>query len=142
MCTNLNVNQVDHIDYQTQVFDNRKKSGFGRPPDILFGARAANGVPNRRHSRGDTNLSLYAKGFPDGTVKIWDYRNAKVRNLVAIEIWQVLTSSGLTIKNPLIYQSFQRPSKVTHTIFTDPSTLLCYSDRELVSIDLNQASAG
>lgn len=29
-------------------------------------------------SRGDSEYSLFAKGFADGIVRIWDYRNSKV----------------------------------------------------------------
>jgi len=29
-------------------------------------------------SRGDVRLTLFAKGYDDGTVAIWDFRNANV----------------------------------------------------------------
>ncbi|KAF9535086.1 hypothetical protein CPB83DRAFT_228172 [Crepidotus variabilis] len=68
--------EVDNLDFQIQVYDQRKKGGFDRVPDSYFGARHGNGVP-ARFSRGGSRLNEFAKGFDDGTVRIWDYRNTK-----------------------------------------------------------------
>ena len=66
--------QVDSLDYQIHLYDDRKKNGFDRTSDCYFGwrGRAA------KHSKGDTRGSLFARGYGDGTVCVWDLRNAKV----------------------------------------------------------------
>lgn len=66
--------QVDNLDLQIQIFDNRKHRSFDRTPDCQFGYRS----PNAKYSRGSTYLSLFSKGYPDGCLCLWDYRNPKV----------------------------------------------------------------
>ena len=67
--------QVGHWDFQVQIYDDRRKPGFDRASDCCFGGR--HGVPVRA-SKGDVHLTLFAKGYDDGTVAIWDFRNANV----------------------------------------------------------------
>ena len=69
---------MDSLDSQVQIFDVRKQRGFDRTPDCDFGARCSSSNPIRSMNRGDTEYSLFAKGFADGTVRVWDYRNSKV----------------------------------------------------------------
>lgn len=69
---------MDSLDSQIQLFDVRKQRGFDRTPDCNFGARCGGSRSIRSMSRGDSEYSLFAKGFADGIVRIWDYRNSKV----------------------------------------------------------------
>jgi hypothetical protein len=73
----LNAAKLDHLDAQIQLFDDRKKHGFNRPADCEFGHRSVDGRASR-YSRGSTHLSYFVRGYPDGCVCIWDYRNAQV----------------------------------------------------------------
>lgn len=65
---------MDNLDSQIHIYDDRK-GGFDRTSDCYFGGRY--GAPTKS-SKGDTHLSLFAKGYEDGTVCVWDYRNGKV----------------------------------------------------------------
>ncbi|PSR73620.1 hypothetical protein PHLCEN_2v10539 [Hermanssonia centrifuga] len=69
--------EVDHLDRQIQIFDTRKGS-FEDTPCIEFGYRQHRGTTTvERFSKGSTQYTLFARGFGDGTVCLWDYRNAK-----------------------------------------------------------------
>lgn len=70
--------KTNHLDYQMQVFDDRRKHGFNRASDCQFGYRHEGSIASR-HSRGSAHLSYFVRGYPDGCICIWDYRNSKVR---------------------------------------------------------------
>jgi hypothetical protein len=45
---------------------------------MQFGHRhLVNGKFPRRHAKGATTFSYFLRGFADGTVKLWDYRNTR-----------------------------------------------------------------
>ena len=83
------------MDHQVQLYDTRE-GGFGGKPWLEFGYRAAPPKPRSasrpvsstfvpklgsRYIRGSTMNSLFARGYGDGVVLVWDYRNGgqKVR---------------------------------------------------------------
>lgn len=74
---------MDSLDFQIQIFDDRKKRGFDRSSDCSFGARCGESMSARSSSRGDSHLCMFAKGFADGTVRVWDYRNTKVKSQIS-----------------------------------------------------------
>ncbi|KAI0370285.1 hypothetical protein BV20DRAFT_1113275 [Pilatotrama ljubarskyi] len=95
---NSSAEQIDHMDYQVHFYDTRE-GGFGRRPWLEFGYRAAPPKPRSasrpagghsasfkpktgsRYYRGSAMNSLFARGYSDGVVLVWDYRNGaqKVR---------------------------------------------------------------
>lgn len=82
----MNVVKVDHLDTQIELFDDRKKHGFDRAADCKFGHRSADGKSSR-YSRGSTHLSYFVRGYSDGCVCIWDYRNARVGFSLSLYNW-------------------------------------------------------
>ncbi|KJA30104.1 hypothetical protein HYPSUDRAFT_127072, partial [Hypholoma sublateritium FD-334 SS-4] len=102
------------LDSQIQLFDIRKQRGFDRTPDCNFGARCGGSRPIRSMSRGDCEYSLFAKGFADGVVRIWDYRNSK---------------------QPVVTRAHQNMGAVAHTIFTGSGNILCYNGDSLTFVD-------
>ncbi|KAH9894261.1 hypothetical protein C8Q73DRAFT_790821 [Cubamyces lactineus] len=105
--------EIDHMDYQVQLYDTRE-GGFGRKPWLEFGYRAAPPKPRSasrpvsstfvpklgsRYIRGSTMNSLFARGYGDGVVLVWDYRNGGQKKV--LERFQ-----------------FQRPSDVVHTVLS------------------------
>ncbi|KAI0637798.1 hypothetical protein C8Q77DRAFT_1087928 [Trametes polyzona] len=110
--------QIDHMDYQVHFYDTRER-GFGRKPWLEFGYRAAPPKPRSntarsagagasasasstpklgsRYIRGSTVNSLFARGYPDGAVLVWDYRNGAQKEV-------------------LERFHFQRPLEVAHTV--------------------------
>ncbi|TFK76092.1 hypothetical protein BDN72DRAFT_756871, partial [Pluteus cervinus] len=96
-----------HLDFQMQVFDNRKPGGHGRAPDCQFGYRHGGqlqGQVTLHHTRGSTHLSYFARGYPDGCVCLWDYRNTQ---------------------QPVIKMKRQRDDPVVHATF-DRSHVVCF----------------
>ncbi|GJE84667.1 hypothetical protein PsYK624_007430 [Phanerochaete sordida] len=67
--------EVDHLDRQVQIFDLRRNLDMG--PVMEFGHRAAPSMSPARHMyrRGSTSHTLFARGYGDGTLCVWDYRN-------------------------------------------------------------------
>ncbi|KAI0334773.1 hypothetical protein GY45DRAFT_1241766 [Cubamyces sp. BRFM 1775] len=105
--------EIDHMDHQVQLYDTRE-GGFGRKPWLEFGYRAAPPKPRSasrpvsstfvpklgsRYIRGSTMNSLFARGYGDGVVLVWDYRNGGQKKV--LERFQ-----------------FQRPSDVVHTVLS------------------------
>ncbi|KDR83531.1 hypothetical protein GALMADRAFT_651263 [Galerina marginata CBS 339.88] len=82
---NVTILEVNSLDFQVQIFDDRKKQGFDRVADCYFGARQAR--TSARSTRGDTDFSMFVKGYEDGTVRMWDFRNSKVSHK---NVWFVL----------------------------------------------------
>ena len=106
------------MDYQVQLFDTRA-GGFARKPRLEFGYRTAAPVaPSKnsrtiadtnpsasansswsgssstpkhgtRYTRGSTMNSLFARGYGDGVVLIWDYRNGGQKVRVLSGGWHV-----------------------------------------------------
>ncbi|KAL7282112.1 hypothetical protein ACG7TL_003581 [Trametes sanguinea] len=85
--------EIDHMDYQVHLYDTRE-GGFRRKPWLEFGYRAAPPKPRNasagrpadagnafmpkqgsRYIRGSTVNSLFARGYGDGAVLVWDYRD-------------------------------------------------------------------
>jgi hypothetical protein len=83
MAIDLRHPQVDDLDEQVQLFDIRA-GGFQTQPAIRFGHRTqANGParhspPSYRYTRGSLSRCHFARGFTDGYVFAWDFRNPKV----------------------------------------------------------------
>ncbi|KAI0721875.1 hypothetical protein C8T65DRAFT_629499 [Cerioporus squamosus] len=121
--------EIDHMDYQVQLYDTRT-GGFARKPWLEFGHRTApptvsskgdrtiadtNPVARARtswsdsntlaqksgsrYTRGSTLNSLFARGYGDGVVLVWDYRNGAQKKV--LERFQ-----------------FQRPAEVAHTLLS------------------------
>ena len=80
--------QVSHMDHQIHFYDMRKH-GFKCEPVLQFGYRGApvgtrardsslsSAVPlqGSRYTRGSILHALFARGYPDGAVLVWDVRN-------------------------------------------------------------------
>ncbi|KAH9853779.1 hypothetical protein C2E23DRAFT_884436 [Lenzites betulinus] len=108
--------EVDHMDYQVHFYDTRER-GFGRRPWLEFGYRAAppmRGGASRpaggggasftpktgsRYIRGSAMNSLFARGYADGVVLVWDYRKGAQKEV--LERFQ-----------------FRRELEVAHTVLT------------------------
>ncbi|RPD61929.1 hypothetical protein L226DRAFT_571320 [Lentinus tigrinus ALCF2SS1-7] len=120
--------EIDHMDYQVQLYDMRA-GGFARKPWLEFGHRnAPTPIPPKstrtiadtnpiasassscsrssstpklgtRYTRGSTLNSLFARGYGDGVVLVWDYRNGAQKKV--LERFQ-----------------FQRPAEVVHTVLS------------------------
>ncbi|KAI0356647.1 hypothetical protein OH77DRAFT_1423598 [Trametes cingulata] len=106
--------QIDHMDYQVHFYDTRE-GGFGRKPWLEFGYRTAPPKPRSasraaaghsasstpktgsRWIRGSTMNSLFARGYGDGVVLVWDVRNGAQKKV-------------------LERFSVQRPTEVVHTV--------------------------
>lgn len=74
--------QVDHLDHQVQIFDTRAQ-GFDRRPSIEFGHRdtgrgGSSSSMKHRWRRGSTRHALFARGYGDGSLVLWDYRQPAV----------------------------------------------------------------
>ncbi|KAH8113383.1 hypothetical protein DFH11DRAFT_1727859 [Phellopilus nigrolimitatus] len=68
--------EVQHLYTQMQVYDVRKNNR-GKP-EMEFGymdTAASVGRIRARRRRGDTSVNYFTRGFDDGTVCLWDYRN-------------------------------------------------------------------
>lgn len=81
------------MDRQMLLYDTRLPRGFNGRPTLEFGRRAtslanttarrasgtstssATPVQGSRYTRGSTMNSLFARGYPDGAVCVWDFRN-------------------------------------------------------------------
>ena len=63
--------------YQSRVKSDTKIVGK-RAPDCQFGYRCEISAP-LKHLRGATSFSTFVKGYADGCVSIWDYRNLKAQ---------------------------------------------------------------
>ncbi|KAI0771858.1 hypothetical protein BD413DRAFT_475224, partial [Trametes elegans] len=70
--------EIDHMDYQVQMYDTREGS-FARKPwldtSTTAGSAAPVPRPGSRYIRGSAVHSLFARGYGDGVVLVWDYRN-------------------------------------------------------------------
>ncbi|KAI9001188.1 hypothetical protein BD414DRAFT_473889 [Trametes punicea] len=130
--------QIDHMDNQVHLYDTRE-GGFGRKPWLEFGYRSVPPKPRStssrsagyafvpkqgsRYIRGSTVNSLFARGYNDGVVLVWDYRNGaqKVRADMATRLpllsltfpshWRLPT-----VQRVLERFQFQRPGGVVHTV--------------------------
>ena len=76
---------MDDLDEQVQLFDIRA-GGFQTQPVVRFGHRtqaenpARHSPPSYRYTRGSLSHCHFARGFADGYVFVWDFRNPKVSN--------------------------------------------------------------
>lgn len=72
------------MDEQVHLFDVRA-SNFDKPPAVKFGYRipspspAPRIQPATRYTKGSAWMSCFARGYDDGTVRMWDFRNISVR---------------------------------------------------------------
>ncbi|KAF5345639.1 hypothetical protein D9758_015141 [Tetrapyrgos nigripes] len=81
----MQVFEVDRLDTQVHVYDSRKspKDKYGllydHKSDCSFGYRAEQvaGKPRRRFTKGSTKFCYFARGYEDGMICLWDYRNPK-----------------------------------------------------------------
>ncbi|KAI0723392.1 hypothetical protein C8Q76DRAFT_767312 [Earliella scabrosa] len=113
--------EVDHLHYQVHLYDLRE-GGFKHRPWLEFGYRSSAPKTNRgrtsagasastsrsassssipkvgsRYTRGSATNSLFARGYGDGVVLVWDYRNGAQKEV--LERFQ-----------------FERPAEVAHTV--------------------------
>jgi len=96
--------EVEHTSEQILIFDLKKN---GRDPIYRFGYQYE-GKALSQYDRGDTRLVWFAKGYPDGSVIIWDIRRADV---------------------PLVRE--QRKDRVAHTAFISNSEIVAYGSQKL-----------
>ncbi|KAF8592511.1 hypothetical protein K439DRAFT_16684 [Ramaria rubella] len=68
--------EVKHLDRQVNIYDLRM-GFFNKKPQIEFGYRDKGSAPGTRYQCGDFKGSLFVRGFHDGTIKLFDIRNAK-----------------------------------------------------------------
>jgi len=104
--------KLDHLDAQIQLFDDRKRHGFNRTPDCEFGHRSVGGKASR-YSRGSAHLSYFVRGYPDGSICIWDYRNAR---------------------HPVMKARAKWAESIVHTSFAG-SKIACFGTNTLTFID-------
>jgi len=67
--------EVDHMDRQILLYDTRK-AGFNRPPCLEFGYRDTSEKQGSRYVKGSASFNCFGRGYSDGTVRVWDYRNS------------------------------------------------------------------
>ncbi|KAH9943062.1 uncharacterized protein BXZ73DRAFT_74110 [Epithele typhae] len=113
--------EIDHMDRQVQVYDIRER-GLSGAPVLEFGRRAAlrspraskgtrTGLPHHdtRFTRGSTVDSLFARGYSDGAVLVWDYRKPVTERC-----------------------AFRRPTNVVHTVLAGQgSNVIAYGAHHL-----------
>lgn len=123
--------QVDSLDYQIHLFDDRKKNGFDRTSDCYFGRRGR----TAKHSKGDTRGSLFARGYDDGTVCVWDVRNAKVVPRFCIYSQQFRINI-FYLKQPILTKTYHELGSLVHTKFLNMD-LVCYGKSGLTFLDIS-----
>ncbi|EIW61716.1 uncharacterized protein TRAVEDRAFT_115203, partial [Trametes versicolor FP-101664 SS1] len=90
--------EIDHMDYQVHFYDTRTR-GFGRKPWLDMSSTSASAPASSapklgsRYIRGSTVHSLFARGYADGVVLVWDLRNGAQKRA-----------------------HFKRPAEVAHTV--------------------------
>ncbi|KAI0751348.1 hypothetical protein C8Q80DRAFT_1156838 [Daedaleopsis nitida] len=122
--------EIDHMDRQVHLYDIRE-GGFARRPWLEFGYRplapktsrsgastsrsssssSSISKPGSRYTRGSTSHSLFARGYGDGAVLVWDFRNGAQKKV--LERFQ-----------------FQRPAEVAHTVLAG-SDVIAYGGHSL-----------
>ncbi|KAH9951765.1 hypothetical protein B0H21DRAFT_717413 [Amylocystis lapponica] len=107
--------EVAHMDRQVQLYDLRK-AGFERAPCVEFGYRSRDDKhTDSRYVRGSPWNSLFARGYADGAVRVWDYRQAT---------------------NVMIRVQCQRPAPVAHTLLSS-SDIIAYGGHSVTFWSLN-----
>lgn len=124
--------QVDSLDYQIHLYDDRKKNGFDRTSDCYFGRRGR----TAKHSKGDTRGSLFARGYDDGTVCVWDVRNAKVVHGFAYRIHNNSILIFFYLKQPILTKTYHELGSLVHTTFLNMD-LVCYGKSGLTFLDIS-----
>jgi len=111
--------KVDHLDTQIHIYDSRKSEnrGYSRRSDCSFGYRAEDvpGRPRTRFTKGSTKFCYFVRGYHDGTICLWDYRNCKVCKFGAV---LKLSSLPSICQSPVASQR-QRDTEIVHTLCTD-----------------------
>ncbi|KAF9045902.1 hypothetical protein BDZ89DRAFT_942272, partial [Hymenopellis radicata] len=110
--------KVDHLDKQMVIYDTRQ--GFNRAPDVEFGYRHA-GRKLSSYARGGNLHSLFVKGYPDGKVLLWDFRNAK----------RPVVQSETQISVPVIHTAFWQDDSVGLSIVAFGSSHLFFFDGDM-----------
>ena len=112
---------MDDLDEQVQLFDIRA-GGFQTQPAVRFGHRmqtnrlARHSPPSYRYARGSLSHCHFARGFADGYVFVWDFRNPKVGNTCVFGsdvCW--LTPKLETQKIAMKLESRDEKQNVVHT---------------------------
>jgi hypothetical protein len=67
---------VNDVDEQINVFDLRV--GLHTRPSMRFGYREESNRKSDRYTRGAMQQCYFARGYNDGTVMLWDFRNSNV----------------------------------------------------------------
>ncbi|RDB22715.1 hypothetical protein Hypma_010396 [Hypsizygus marmoreus] len=94
----ISILEVKSLDEQVLIYDHREKQGFDRTADIRFGYRSkGHKFQDSRYFRGSTRESLFARGYQDGCVCIWDYRfRAKPVVKAQLNLGQAIVHTFLT----------------------------------------------
>lgn len=114
---NSQLMKVDHLDHQVQVYDLRQ-SNFDKPAVMEFGYRASTSSmkPRDRFQKGSTSHSLFSRGYNNGTLCIFDYRNTAVcRSLVHL-IRLHGPYSGL--RQNVVSKRRRREDPIVHSVFS------------------------
>ncbi|KAF9569480.1 hypothetical protein CPC08DRAFT_701963 [Agrocybe pediades] len=109
---NIALLEVNSLDFQVQMFDERIKHGFDRTADCYFGARQTSSPAQA--NRGDVKSFMFIKGYQDGVVRMWDFRN---------------------VKQPVLKHQFEDMGPIVHAVFAGGG-IVCYQDNSLSFIDL------
>jgi hypothetical protein len=63
------------------IFD-RRMGGFDKAPCCTFGYRNTNAKFQQSYTKGSIHHTFFVRGHQDGTVVLWDFRNAKVHSFL------------------------------------------------------------
>jgi len=74
------------------------------------------------------------KGYDDGTVCLWDYRNPKVEHIN--EHNRLLSMLILSFQTPVLSQRQEDLGPIVHTTFEN-SSVICYGKRGLTFMDIS-----
>ena len=110
--------KVDHLDNQVQIYDLRR-TNFDRQPVMAFGYRDGNQSIGSRHRyrKGSTSYSLFARGYSDGMLCLFDYRNTAVRLSLAHLIFLHGPDSGL--RQNVVSKRRTREDPIVHAVLTE-----------------------
>lgn len=95
------------------VYDVRTAEKLDCTPNSEFGYRHKNGRKLSSYSKGACRHSLFVKGYPDGSVLLWDFRNVKVRHKglgvglsFTISPQQPILKSDTRVQIPIMHTAF------------------------------------
>ncbi|KAF4619681.1 hypothetical protein D9613_005483 [Agrocybe pediades] len=135
---NIALLEVNSLDFQVQMFDERIKHSFDRTADCYFGARQTSSPAQA--NRGDVKSFMFVKGYQDGVVRMWDFRNVKVYIVQVMtklyhSILTIIVSSCADFQQPVLKHQFEDMGPIVHAVFAGGG-IVCYQDNSLSFIDL------